>query len=182
MLHALPEQLAGTQLASAPALTPETVSVTMVPIGKLADVVQAPVQLIPEGLDEIEPPAAPAPIGRKFTVSISGVGMNCAVTLVDAAFRVTTQGPMPEHPPPDQPAKADLEPGEADSVTTGLLVVRSNEAEHVGPQAIAPLPSVTVPLPAPLLTTDSCTESCPVPVNAAEAWPPLMLRSAVALP
>ncbi len=147
------------------------------PIGKLADVVQGPVQLIPGGLDAIEPPAAPAPIGRKLTDSVSAIGTNCAVTLVDAALSVSKHSPVPEHPPPVHPAKLDCAAGEALRVTRGSLVVLEKSAEHVAPQSIAPLPSVTVPLPVPLFETDSCTESWPVPVSVAEAWPPLMFST-----
>src|SRR5262245_50940954 len=74
-----------------------------------------------------------------------------AVTVV-SAVRVTVQFPVPEHPPPLQPAKVEPMAGEAVSVTAVPL---SNVAEHVEPQLIPAGFEVTVPRPVPVLLTES---------------------------
>ena len=74
--------------------------------------------------------------------------MNVAVTDF-AAFMLTVQVPVPEHPAlPLQPAKVEPVACAADSVT---LVFAAYEALHVLPQ-LMPLP-LTVPAPAPVLLT-----------------------------
>ena len=47
------------------------------------------------------------------------MAMKVAVTVV-AEFIVTMQVPVPEQPPPDQPAKLEVAPAAALSVTTAL--------------------------------------------------------------
>jgi hypothetical protein len=63
---------------------------------------------------------------------------------------VFTQVPVPEQPPPDQPAK--LEPGAALAVRV-TLVPFSNWAEHLEPQSIPAGELVTVPEPLPFFLT-----------------------------
>jgi hypothetical protein len=57
---------------------------------------------------------------------------------------VTVQVPVPEQPPPDQPANTEPEAGAAASVT---VVLASKRALHPVSQAIPAGPLVTVPLP-----------------------------------
>ena len=81
-------------------------------------------------------------------VSPVTVVLNVAVTVV-FALTVTVQVPVPEHPPPDQPAKVEPEVGDAVSVTD---VPEFTVVEHVAPQLIAP--PVTVPEPVPVLVME----------------------------
>ena len=55
---------------------------------------------------------------------------NVAVT-VASAFSVTVQAPVPEHPPPDQPAKTESGSAAAFSVT---VVPCAYSKRHVAPQ------------------------------------------------
>jgi len=64
----------------------------------------------------------------------------------------TVQVPVPEQPPPLQPAKAELESGVAVRVTPEPTV---KFAEQVAPQLIPEGALVTVPVPAPDLETES---------------------------
>ena len=57
----------------------------------------------------------PAPVTDFVTVKLY-TGIKVAVTDV-AAFIVTVQAPVPEHPPPDQPEKVDPLVAEAAKVT-----------------------------------------------------------------
>jgi hypothetical protein len=57
----------------------------------------------------------PDPVPVLVTVSL--LRLNVAVTVV-SEFMVTVQDPVPLHPPPDQPTKADVASGVAVSVTT----------------------------------------------------------------
>ena len=65
-------------------------------------------------------------------------------------FKVIVQGPVPEHPPPDQPVKVDPASAEAVSVT---LVPIVKSAWHVWPQLIPAGLLDKVPLPVPDLDT-----------------------------
>ena len=87
----------------------------------------------------------PVPLPVLETLNVSGIRVKSAVT--DSTwFMVTVQVPVPEQPPPDQPAKLDPVAGEAVKVT---LVPWSKLAEHVEPQLIPVGLEVTVPLPLP---------------------------------
>ena len=77
--------------------------------------------------------------------------MKVAVTVV-AAESVTTQVPVPEHPPPLQPVKVEPPTGVAVNVTAVPL---AKLAEQVAPQLIPTGALVTVPLPVPALLTVS---------------------------
>ena len=74
--------------------------------------------------------------------------MKVAVTDL-LAFIVTTQGEVPEHPPPDQPAKTPRNPGAGVSNTLPL-----NTTLQVPLQLLIPAGSEdTLPLPEPALIT-----------------------------
>ena len=69
-------------------------------------------QVIPAGLEVTEP----VPVPAFETVSEKVCRVNCADTEV-AAVTDTTQVPVPEQPPPDQPVKVEPVVGVAVSVT-----------------------------------------------------------------
>src|SRR5436309_13938964 len=77
--------------------------------------------------------------------------MKVAVTVV-AAFSVTAQVPVPEHPPPLHPVNVEPAAGAAVSVTTVPL---ANEAVHPAPHEMPAGARVTAPGPAPALLTVS---------------------------
>src|SRR5260370_27968983 len=117
----VPEQLPPLQPAKVEPPAGAAVSVTSVPLLYKAEHV-AP-QLIPAGLEVTVP--LPDPV--LLTESVNVWTLNVAVT-VAAAFMVTAHLPVPDQPPPLQPAKADPPAGAAVSVTTVPLLY---EAEHV---------------------------------------------------
>lgn len=80
--------------------------------------------------------------------------LKVAVTLM-LDVRVTLQVPVPEHPPPLQPANIEPEDGVAVNVTTVPL---ENDLEQVDPQLMPEGELVTVPVPVPDLATCSVTE------------------------
>jgi len=121
------------------------VSVTAVPLAKLA--VHVAPQVIPTG----ELVTVPLPVPALLTVSAKLGRLKVAVTVV-AAESVSTQAPVPEHPPPLQPLKVEPAAGVAVSVTTVPL---AKLAEQVAPQLIPAGALVTVPLPVPALLTVS---------------------------
>jgi phage tail protein X len=98
-------------------------------------------QLMPAGALVTVPDPAPA----RLTVSAKDWRAKFAVTDV-AAFIVTVQVPVPEHPPPVQPVNAAPAEGVAVSVTAVPLL---NDAEQVAPQLMPAGALVTVPGPAP---------------------------------
>ena len=77
--------------------------------------------------------------------------MKLAVTDL-AASVVTVQVLVPEHPLPLQPAK--VEPAEEDAVNVTLVPVE-NADEQADPHVMPAGLLVTVPLPAPVLLTES---------------------------
>src|SRR3989344_4466354 len=88
--------------------------------------------------------------------------LNVAVTET-ASFKITAHVPVPEHPPPDQPA--NIEPGLAVAVRT-TDGPELNEAEQVKPQLIPAGLLETTPLPVPLFVIESMYvpgELLPVP-------------------
>src|SRR5207249_4564618 len=115
------------------------VSVTAVPLAKLAE--QVAPQVMPAG----ELVTVPLPLPALLTVSAKLGRLKVAVTVV-AAETVTTQVPVPEHPPPLQPLKVERMAGLAVSVSAVPLV---KLAEQVAPQVIPAGKLVTVPLPVP---------------------------------
>jgi len=141
----LPPQPANVEPVDAEAL-----SVTTVPL--VNDIEQAVPQLMPAG----ELVTVPLPVPALLTVSAKDDCTNVAVTVV-AAFRVTTQVPVPEQPPPLQPVNVEPVCGDAVRVTTVPCV---NEIVHVVPQLIPAGELVTVPTPAPAFDTVSARDVC----------------------
>src|SRR5262245_19886682 len=138
------------------------VKVTEVPVAKLA--VQTVLQVSPAGALVTVPVPAPETV----TLSPTGtVDAKVAVTVV-ALVRVTVQMPVPEHPPPDQPA--NIEPPAAVAVSTTALP-DGKLAEHVVPHAMPVGELVTLPLPSPARTTvtdtGAGTNAAPTVVAAA---------------
>src|SRR2546425_5126085 len=119
------------------------VSVTAVPLEKLAE--QVAPQVIPAGALV----TVPLPVPAGVTVRANVCRVKVAVTVV-AAESVSTQAPVPEHPPPLQPLKVEPAAGVAVSVTTGPL---PKLAAHVAPPGIPTGELVAVPLPGPALLT-----------------------------
>jgi len=115
------------------------VSVTAVPLGKLATHV-AP-QVMPTG----ELVTVPLPVPALLTVSAKLGRLKVAVTVV-AAESVTTQAPVPVQPPPLQPPKVEPAAGAAVSITAVPL---AKLAAQVAPQVMPAGELVTVPLPVP---------------------------------
>lgn len=109
-----PLQPAALQPVKAESALGVAISVTTVPLTKLA--VQVVPHVMPAGLLATVP--VPPPIVE--TVS-ANIGMKVAVTEV-ACVRVTTHGPVPVHPPPVQPVKAEPAAGLAVSVMEVPLV------------------------------------------------------------
>ena len=137
------------------------VSVTAVPLGKLAE--QVAPQVIPTG----ELVTVPLPVPALLTVSAKVGRLKVAVTVV-AAETVTVQAPVPEHPPPLQPVKVEPAAAVAVRVTAVPLV---KLAEQVAPQVMPAGELVTVPLPVPAGVTvrvKLCRVKVAVTVVAAE--------------
>ena len=139
-----PPQVTNCDPASAVA-----VKVTLVP--GLYVALQVPPQLIPAGFDV----TVPVPVPLLVTVRVRGftTGSNLASTVM-SAFMVTVHVPVPEHPPPFQPANCMFRSGVAVKVTLvpGLYV-----ALQVAPQLMPAGLEVTVPVPVPLLVTISAS-------------------------
>jgi hypothetical protein len=74
-------------------------------------------QLIPAGLEV----TVPLPVPDLLTESVNVCTLKVAVTDV-AAFMVTEHVPVPEQPPPLQPANVDPPAGDAVSVTAVPLL------------------------------------------------------------
>src|SRR5439155_1548832 len=96
----VPEQLPPLQPVKVEPAAGVAVSVTAVPLEKLAE--QVAPQLIPAG----ELVTVPLPVPALLTVSAKLGRLKVAVTVV-AAESVSTQAPVPEHPPPLQPLKVE---------------------------------------------------------------------------
>jgi hypothetical protein len=154
-----PLQLAKTEPAAAVA-----VRVT-VPGG--TDCEQVAPQLMPAGLLV----TVPEPVPFFVTVKVTGVAVKVAVT---EAAAVTAHVPVPEHAPL-QPAKVEPAAGAAVRVTT---VGGVKDCEQLAPQLIPVGVLVTVPVPVPLLVTDSVKVVPPVadPLTAREMLSPLAVK------
>ena len=121
------------------ALDPDAVAVNVTDVASSNDAEHVAPQLIPAGLDEIEPDPDPA-----VTAVNVHVGTNVAVT--DRACVIdTTHDPEPVHAPL-QPEKTEPVPAVAVNVTA---VASLNDAEHVAPQLIPLGLDDTEPLPVP---------------------------------
>lgn len=133
-----PEHPAPVQPANVLPLFAVAVSVTCDPVVKLPAQVLG--HKIPAGLLDTDPLPVPAVVTDNWEV-----GLNVAVT-VSAAFTVTVQGAVPEHPWPLQPANTEFAPAVAVSVTSVPL---AKFAAHVVGQLIPAGLLVTVPAPVP---------------------------------
>ena len=134
-----PLQLAKTEPAAGAAVRVTTVT-------GVTDREQVAPQLMPAGLLV----TVPVPVPFFVTVKFTGVAVKVAVTEV-AAFTVTAHVPVPEHAPL-QPAKVEPAAGAAVRVTA---VAGVKDCEQLAPQLIPAGVLVTVPVPVPLLVTDS---------------------------
>src|SRR5207244_3279543 len=141
----VPEQPPPVQPVKVEPAAAVAVSVTAVPLVKLAE--QVAPQLMPAGALV----TVPLPVPAGVTVREKRCGVKGAVTVV-AAERVTVQVPLPEQPPPVQPVKVEPAAGVAVNVTAVPLV---KLAEHVAPQVIPAGLLVTVPEPVPAAVTVS---------------------------
>src|SRR5207247_8711362 len=90
----------------------------------------------------------PLPVPVRAMVSVNVGTLKVAVTVM-AAVTVTTHEPVPEQPPPLQPAKTLPAAGVAVSVTTAPA---PKVAEHALPQLMPAGPD-TAPVPAPARLT-----------------------------
>jgi hypothetical protein len=115
--------------------------------------------LIPEGEDVTVPDPAPDLATVKF-FWVKTELVNVA-TIFTAAFTVTLQSPVPEHPPPDQPAKVD--PASAVGVKTNTVPGATFSAQSV-PQSMPAGMDTTRPVPVPALVTPTAwLVVCPPP-------------------
>jgi hypothetical protein len=107
------------------------------PEGKLAE------HVVPHAIPAGALVTLPLPRPARTSASVTGAGAKAADTVV-AVAKVKAQVPAPEHPPPDQPVKAEPDAGVAVSV---MLDPDAKDAEHVLPQLIPAGALLTVPLP-----------------------------------
>jgi hypothetical protein len=143
----VPEHPAPLQPTNVEPVAGEAVSTTMVPV--VNELPQVPPQEIPAGLEL----TAPVPVPDRLTLSEKRIGALLNVAVTDcAAFIVSVQAPVPEHPAPLQPPKVEPESGEAVSVIT---VPTEYELLQVPPQAIPAGLEITVPVPVPVFVRDS---------------------------
>src|SRR5436190_736268 len=155
----VPEQPPPVQPVKVEPAAAVAVSVTAVPLAKLAE--QVAPQLIPAG----ELVTVPLPVPALETVRVKVCGVKVAVTVV-AAEHLTVQAPVPEQPPPLQPLKVEPAAGTAVSVTAVPLV---KLAAQVAPQLMPAGLLVTVPAPAPALETVSTRAGVKVAVTVVAA-------------
>jgi len=125
----------------------EAVKVTTVSLLKADE--QIVPQVIPAGLLV----TVPLPFPVLLTESMDEV-LEVKSAITDAAaVMVTVQLPVPEHPPPLQPAKVESQEDESAAKVTTVL---GGKAEvHAAPQATPGGSLITVPMPAPTLLTES---------------------------
>src|SRR5437667_1732229 len=122
----VPEQLPPLQPVKVEPAAGAAVSVTAVPLAKLAE--QVAPQVMPAGALV----TVPLPVPAGVTVRVKVCSVKVAVTVV-AAESVTTQVPVPEQPPPVQPVKVEPAAGVAVNVTAVPLV---KLAVQVGRQVV----------------------------------------------
>ena len=118
---------------------PVAVRVTEVPPAKLAE--QEPPQEIPLGMLITVP--VPEPVFVTVTVAVLVTALKMVAMVASV---LTVQAPVPEHPPPLQPANA--EPGSA--LAVNVTAVPPSKSKQLAPQAKPDGEAVTVPLPPPL--------------------------------
>src|ERR1700758_2509791 len=152
----VPEQPPPDQPAKLDPAAAAAVNVTCVPAVKLCE--QLPGQLIPE------PVTLPDPVPANPTDSVcddAGFAVNVAVT-DSSELIVTAHAPVPEQPPPDQPAKLDPAAAAAVNVTCVPAVKLCEQL----PGQLIPEP-VTLPDPVPANPTDSVCDDAGFAVNVA---------------
>jgi hypothetical protein len=168
----LPEQGPLDHRVKAPVVT-EANNVMAVPDGNVA--LQVEPQAIPAGVLETLPDELP--FRTRVTVSVKvpdgggggggdDAALNTAVT-VTLDEMATLQVPVPEQPPPLQPANTEPEAGVAVNVT---VVPLENDREQVVPQLIPLGLLVTVPEPVPDFRTVS-VELPPLPLPLSNCGP-----------
>jgi len=101
-------------------------------------------QLIPAGVLVTVPP--PLPAGLTVSMAVVTFAVKVAVTVV-STVGATTQGPVPLHPPPDQPVKLDPAAAVAVKLTDTPFGTPSEHWVLPLPQLITGGVLVTVPLP-----------------------------------
>src|SRR5262245_36124761 len=113
---------------------------------------------------------ATLPLPFTVTVSVFVVDENVAVTEVVALVRATSHVGLVPHAAIDQPPKV-LDGSAAAPSWMGVVVKSALAIEHVVPQEMPGVTfEVTVPAPAPALTTVRVAK--PVPASDAAATPP----------
>lgn len=150
---ALPAQGPAVHPVNSPA-EGEANKVMLVPAGKLAEHVEP--QLIPVGVLVTVP--LPEPVSDLVTETVKLVPpppeeLKVAVTVVLLVSLIVAV-PVPEVPPPLQPANTEPAAGVAVRVT---VVPEENDFEQVDPQLMPDGALVTVPEPVPALSTWSVT-------------------------
>jgi hypothetical protein len=168
--HAPPHP-ANTELESAAA-----VSVTAVPSEKSA--AQTPPHVIPPGALETEPPPAPVRLTDKAYLA---AGVKVAVTGTAAVPIVNVHVPVPEQPPPLQPANTDPgTDGVAVSVTDVPVLIRV--LVQTPGQLMAPVVLVTEPVPVPSSVTVTGNDAGMKSALADCAWLIVTVQTAPAVP
>lgn len=141
----VPVQPPPPQPAKVDPVAADAVSVTCAPLAKFAEHVVG--QLIPAGALV----TVPVPVPASATVNAKPFVFELKVALTAvAAFNVTTQVPVPVHPPPLHPANVEPSAGLAVSVT---CVPLAKFAEQVVGQLIPLGALVTMPVPVPASVT-----------------------------
>jgi hypothetical protein len=140
----VPVQLPLQPVKVAP-LVGTAVKVTTVPL------VNAAAHVAPHAMPAGVLVTVPLPVPEPVTVKVKDGNGSVNVALTEAAaLIVTVQVPVPEQPPPLQPANVEPATGVAVRVTAVPL---ANAAAQVAPQAMPAGALATVPVPAPVLLT-----------------------------
>jgi hypothetical protein len=108
----------------------------------------------------------PLPVPDLATASVAGGNASKVATTDVTPVIVTTQDPVPEHPPPDQPANVEPTLAVAVRATT---VPTGNDSVQSLPHDMATLAVLTVPDPEPAFDTVSITDDENVAVTVALA-------------
>src|SRR3989442_1401668 len=163
----VPEQPPRVQPVKVEPAAGVAVSVTAVPLVKLAE--QVAPQVMPAG----ELVTVPLPVPAGVTVRAKVCTVNVAVTVV-AAESVTVQIPVPEQPPPLQPVKVEPAAGVAGGVTfPGAPLGKPGERGAPRGRPAGGLVPVPPPVPAGVpVGVKVCGEKGAVPVVAAETVTP----------
>jgi len=167
----VPEHPPPVQPANVEPSAADAVSVTAVPLAKLAEHVVG--QLIPAGALVTVP--VPVPASLTVTAKLFVLPPKLAVTAV-AAVIVKVHVLVPSQVAPPHPVNVDPSAGLAVNV---ICVPLGKFAVQVVGQLIAPEPSVTVPLPVPASVTVSVSALAGVTWHSNEASPGFVLLSEI---